>query len=87
MTQGIYNNVNISSDEDMIKQGQIGYPLLKTRFNCFLIKHILFRVARPFLISGIRPDIRLRLPDIRLAGYPARKTLHGTFFLQNLGLH
>ena len=40
-----------------------------------------------FLISGIRPDIRFRLPDIRLAGYPARKTLHGIFFLQNLGLY
>ena len=24
---------------------------------------------RPFLISGIRPDIRFHLPDIRLAGY------------------
>ena len=42
---------------------------------------------RPFLISGIRPDIRFRLPDIQLAGYPASKTLHGIFFLQNLGLH
>ena len=42
---------------------------------------------RPLLISGILPDIRFRLPDIRLAGYPARKTLHGIFFLQNLGLH
>ena len=26
-------------------------------------------------------------PVGRIAGYPARKTLHGTFFLQNLGLH
>ena len=31
---------------------------------------VMIRVApdiRPFLISGIRPDIRFRLPDIRLA--------------------
>ena len=51
---------------------------------------VYIRVApdiRPFFISGIRPDIRFRLPDIRLAGYPARKTLHGKAFLQNLGLH
>ena len=26
-------------------------------------------------------------PDIRLAGYPARKTLHGISFLQNLGIY
>ena len=35
-----------------------------------------FRVAsdiRPFLISGIRPDIRFRLPVISVVGYPARK--------------
>ena len=27
-----------------------------------------FYTFRPFLISGIRPDIRFHLPDIRLAG-------------------
>ena len=26
---------------------------------------------RPFFITGIRPDIRFHLPDIRTAGYPA----------------
>ena len=50
----------------------------------------LTRVApdiRPFLISGIRPDIRFRLPNIRLAGYPARKILDELSFLANLVLH
>ena len=53
-----------------------------------------------YRISGIRPDIRpfyIRYPaeypvsfagyPVSFAGYPARKTLHGIFFLQNLGLH
>ena len=50
----------------------------------------MIRVApdiRPFLISDIMPDIRFHLPDIRLAGYPARKTLYCILFLQNLGPH
>jgi len=35
----------------------------KIMFACRVAQDI-----RPFLISGIRPDIRFRLPDIRLAG-------------------
>jgi len=45
------------------------------RFYIFKTLKLKTRVApdiRPFLISGIRPDIRFRLPDIRPIQYPVQ---------------
>ena len=50
---------------------------------------------QPNTLTRVAPDIRpggypvsfAGYPVGRVAGYPVRKTLHGIFFLQNLGLY
>ena len=82
-----HGNVVFARELELVKlQGLMFYQYVLKRKNMCIMPRVAPDI-RPFLISGIRPDIRFRLSDIRLAGYPARKTLHGIFFLQNLGLH